>query len=509
MPSENNKRIAKNSLMLYIRMFFTMLVGFYTSRVVLNELGVVDYGIYNVVGGIVGALAILNGAMAGSTQRWITFALGKGDEEYLKKVFGVGLTAQAIIAVAVLLLVETIGVWYLYTYAVIPAERMDTAFWVFQISMFTMLVNILNVPFQGAIIAHEKMGMFAFFSITDVVMKLVICVALHFTDADKLLVYALLLFVALIINFFWMQIYCHRNFVEAKLRFLWDGKLYREMGSLAFWTISGNLAYVGYSQGVTLLINLFFGPAMNAAAGVAAQANNIVLQFGVNFQNALNPQITKYYAQQNYAEMHKLMFRAMRYSFFLMLFFAIPLFYEAPFLLKVWLGNVPEHSPLFVRIGLFVTLLMIIRNPLIVAAMANGHLRKYQIVVNGIMLLVSPILYIIYKMGGIPEASSIVFFLVMLVAVFASAALLKEMVKLNFRDFVTKVVLKVCFVSILSFPLPYFIYSNFDEGWGRLVLLTAFSFVVVGIVVYFLGMENKERFFVMNQIECYFKHRCK
>ena len=487
--------------MLYIRMFFTMLVGFYTSRVVLNELGVVDYGIYNVVGGIVGALAILNGAMAGSTQRWITFALGKGDEEYLKKVFGVGLTAQAIIAVAVLLLVETIGVWYLYTYAVIPAERMDTAFWVFQISMFTMLVNILNVPFQGAIIAHEKMGMFAFFSITDVVMKLVICVALHFTAADKLLVYALLLFVALIINFFWMQIYCHRNFVEAKLRFLWDGNLYREMGSLAFWTISGNLAYVGYSQGVTLLINLFFGPAMNAAAGVAAQANNIVTQFSQNFQMALNPQITKNYAQRNYAEMHKLMFRSAKFSFFLMLFFAVPMFYEAPFLLKLWLGDVPAHASLFMRLGLFTVLLTVIRNPLIVAAMANGKLKKYQFVVNGIMLLVCPVLYVVYKLGGIPEASTIVFFFVLLVAMFASAALLDEMVKLNFRAFVYEVLWPIFRVGIVAFLIPSFIYFAMSEGWWRLISVSFLSVLVVATVIYYIGLAGTERLLVRNSIK--------
>ena len=501
MPSESNKRIAKNTLVLYVRMLFTMAVSFYASRVVLQELGVVDYGIYNVVGGIVGALALLNGAMAGVTQRWITFALGKGDEAHLKKVFGVGLTAQAIIAAVVLLLVETVGVWYLYTYAVIPPGRMETAFYVFQISLITMLINILNVPFQGVLIAHEKMGMFALFSITDVVMKMVICVALSLTQADKLLVYALLLFAAMLVNTVWLQVYCCRNFVEARLRFRWDRPIFKEMGGMVLWTLFGNLSYACYTQGVTLLVNLFFGPAMNAAASVAAQANSIMNQFSGNFQMALNPQITKSYAQGDYAGMHKLMFRSARFSFFLMLFLAVPMFYEAPFLLRLWLGSVPDHTPLFMRLGIFITLLSVIWNPLLVAAMANGHLKKYQFVVYGIMLLTSPCLYVVYMLGGMPESSNIVLTIFYLAAVIASAILLKDMVKLNFRAFMSEIFYKVGGIGLLSFLFPAFVHLCFQEGWGRLVLLVLFASVFTAFVVYRWGMAGSERLFVIEKLK--------
>lgn len=500
MPSEDNKRIAKNTLLLYVRMLFTMAVGFYTSRVVLRELGVVDYGVYNVVGGIVGSLSVLNGVMAITTQRWITFALGKGDEVYLKKVFGVGLTAQVIVAVVVLLLVETAGVWYLDTYAVIPAERMETAFRVFQISLLTMLVNIVNVPFQGVLIAHEKMGMYAFFSITDVVMKLVICVALAWTVADKLLVYAILLCMAVLINFFWLQAYCCRHFVEVRLRLRWDWAMYKEMGSLAFWTISGNLSYVGQTQGVALLVNLFFGPAMNAASGVAAQATNIMTQFSGNFQTALNPQITKNYARGNYADMHKLMFRSAKFSFYMMLFLAVPMFYESPFLLRLWLGDVPEHTVLFMRLGIFTTLLSVIRGPLEVAALANGHLKKYQFVVYGIMLLICPVLYMVYKLGGIPEASAVVFFFVSLAALIASAFLLKDMVGLDFKAFMSDVMFKVFMIALVAFISPSLIFLSYSEGWGRLFLLSAVATFVTAFVVYTLGMERGERQFVFEKL---------
>ena len=474
-------------------MFFTMAVGFYTSRVVLGALGVVDYGIYNVVGGIVWSLSVLNISMSGSTQRWITFALGKGDIVYLKQVFGVGMTAQLIVAIIVTLLIETVGIWYLHNYAVIPQERFPAAFVVFQISALTLLVSIIIVPFNGAIIAHEKMGMFALFSITDVVMKLVICLVLRFTSADKLLVYASLLFSVVLINSVWMVVYCHRAFVEARFRFMWNWNLYKDMGKLAFWAIFGNVAYVGYSQGVTLLINLFFGPTMNAAAGIATQANNIATQFCSNFQVAVNPQITKCYAQHNLSEMHSLIYRSAKFSFFLALLFAIPMFYEAPFLLRLWLGTVPEHTPLFMRLGMFVILLSVIRNPLTAASMANGHLRNYQFVVNGILLLVCPILYVSYLLGGIPETSAIVLALTLLLAIVGGALMLERMIGLNFFDFVNNVLFITLRVAILCFILPSLVWLLMPEGFLRLSVLTMFSLLSSLCVIYFCGLNMNER----------------
>ncbi len=501
MSSTENKRIAKNTLLLYFRMLITMAVGFYTSRVILNALGVIDFGIYNVVGGIVGTLSILNGAMAGATQRWITIALGKGDKENLKKVFSVGLTAQLIIGIIILICIETIGLWYLHEYAVIPEERMSAAFIVFQISSLTLFLTILNVPFNGAIIAHEKMGAFAFFSISDVIMKLIICFALYYTSYDKLILYSLLLFLTYLINFCAIQLYSHRKFIEARFKFGWDKEMYKSMWSLAFWTISGNVAYAGYTQGITLLINLFFGPAMNAAAGVANQATNIINQFSMNFQIALNPQITKNYAQQNYTDMHKLMFRSSKFSYFLMLIFTVPLFYEAPYLLKLWLGNVPEHAVSFMRIGLFVSKIMAVRNPLVTAAMANGNLKKYQLIVNGILLLVCPLLYIIYKIGGIPECSAIILFIIMVIATLASAYLLKDMVYLNYYDFIKKVGVPIVVYTPLSFIIPVPIYLVMPEGFLRLIILTPIALLSTISIIYYFVLNKNERLYISSFIK--------
>ena len=494
--SDNNKRIAKNTLLLYCRMFVTMLIGFYTSRVVLNSLGVVDYGIYNVVGGIVGALSVLNGAMAGATQRWITIALGKGDIGNLKKVFGVGLTAQGIIAIVVFVLVESIGLWYLHYYAVIPAARMTAASVVFQISVFTMLLTIMNVPFNGAIMAHEHMGAYAAFSIVDVVTKLLICFLLNIITVDKLIVYALLLWGAFFFNVVLVVNYCYRHFVEARLCFRWDKDMYKEMWGLAFWTISGNLAYAGYGSGVTMIVNLFFGPAMNAAQGVAAQASNIINQFSSNFQVALNPQITKNYAVNDLGNMHKLMNRSAKFSYFLMLVMAVPLYCEAELLLKVWLGNVPSHAVSFMRLSLFCSMIMAMRNPQVTAAMAYGKLRNYQFVVNGILLLICPVLYLVYSLGAPPEAAQWVFLTFMFLAMIASAYMLQYMIKYNFAFFLKEVVIKIAWITIISFVVPILLCAIMDESWLRLFVITPVSVMITLAVVYYFGLDYEERLFV-------------
>lgn len=507
MSATDNKRIAKNTLLLYCRMLISIPIGFYTSRVILNALGVIDFGIYNVVGGIVGTLSVLNGAMAGATQRWITIALGEGDEANLKKVFSVGLTAQLIIGLLIFFVIETIGLWYLYEHAVIPEERMNAAFFVFQVSAVTMFLTILNVPFNGAIIAHEEMGAFAFFSIVEVIMKLVICLVLSYTLADKLILYSVLLFASYLLNFSAIQLYCKKHFVEAKIRLGWDKKMYKEMWTLAFWTISGNMAYVGYTQGVTLLVNMFFGPAMNAAVGVASQASNIINQFSSNFQMALNPQITKNYAQRNYKDMHALIYRSAKYSYFLMLIFTVPLFYEAPYLLKLWLGNVPTHSVGFMRIGLFIAMIMAVRNPLTIAAMANGNLKKYQLIVNGILLLICPLLYLIYLMGGIPESSSIILLAMMFLATLASAYLLKDMICLNFKDFLLKVMLPILIYTPFAFIFPLSIYVFMAESFFRLCMLTMVSVLSTGLIVYKLVLDRKEQMYLLSFIKTKLKIR--
>lgn len=502
--NKNNKRIFKNTILLYTRMLITMAIGFYTSRVVLDVLGVIDYGIYNVVGGIVAMLATLYGPMASATQRCLTFSLGKGDEIHTQKVFKTSITSQTIIAIILFIAIETIGIWYLKTHAIIPSNRMDIAFWVFQISTATMFLTILNVPFQGAIIAHEKMGVFAAFTISDVTMKLIICYALYNTTIDKLLLYALLLFATYLINFIGIQVYCFFKIKEAKFKFGWDKAILKEMWNLAFWSIFGNIAFIGYSQGITLLINMFYGPALNTAAGIGGQATNLINQFSSNFQTALNPQITKCYAANELENMHNLIYRSAKFSFFLMLVLAVPFFYESHFILQIWLKEVPSHAVFFMRLGIFISMFSAIRNPLYIAAMANGNIKKFQLITSSCMLLICPIAYVIYKNNGIPETGTIVYLIILFITIIVSAFLLKELIKLDFKEFVYNVIVRIIIITIVSFIPPFFIYHHLNEGWNRLFILSSVSCIFSIISILYWGMNKQERDFIFNLLKTKF-----
>ena len=290
--SENNKRIAKNTLVLYVRMIFLLCISLFTSRVVLNMLGVEDYGIYNVVGGIVAMFGFLNGSMSSATQRYITFALGKGDMKRLKTVFSTTLQIHTLIAIIIVLLGESIGLWFLYHKMQIPAERMDAAFWVLQCSVVSTVVMIISVPYNSDIIAHEKMSAFAYFSILEALLKLLIAYMLVVSPYDKLVIYAILLLLVEVLLRFCYSIYCNKYFEESKYHHVWDKALFKEMTFFASWSIFGNFASVLFGQGLNILLNVFFGPAINAARGIAVQVQGVIQQFVTNFQMALNPQIT-------------------------------------------------------------------------------------------------------------------------------------------------------------------------------------------------------------------------
>lgn len=319
--SENNKRIAKNTLLLYVRMLFMMVVSLYTSRIVLNTLGVEDYGIYNVVGGIVTMFVFISNSMSSATQRYITFALGKGDKERLSTVFSTTLQIHTLIASVVVLLGETVGLWFLYDKMQIPAERMDAAFWVLQCSIVSTFVMIVSVPYNADIVAHEKMSAFAYISILEVLLKLAIVYLLVVFSFDKLILYAILVLAIQILIRFCYSIYCNRHFEETKYRRVWDKSLFKEMTGFAGWSMFGNMAGVLFGQGLNMLLNVFFGPVVNAARAVAMQVQGAIQQFVGNFQTALNPQITKTYSNGKMNEMHNLMFRSARFSFYLLFFF--------------------------------------------------------------------------------------------------------------------------------------------------------------------------------------------
>ena len=498
--SANNKRIAKNTLILYIRMFVFMAIGFYTSRVILNTLGVEDYGVYNVVGGIVTMFTFINGALASATSRNITFELGTGNKEKLRAVFGTGLTIHGIVSLIIILAAETIGLWLFYQKMQIPVDRMDAAMWVYQLSVLSAVLSIMMVPYNAAIIAHEKMSAFAWITLLDAILKLVIVFLLVVIPYDKLIIYALLFFLVSVIDQLIYVIYCFKHFPESHSGFLWNNIILKEMSSFAGWSLFGNLAGVAFTQGVNILLNIFFGPVVNAARGVAVQVQSIVQQFIRNFQVALNPQITKSYAANELGEMHKLMFRSARFSFLLMFFISLPVLLETNFLLVIWLKIVPENTVLFFRLIMCTSLIYATANPLIIANQATGIIKNYQIVCGCILLTILPISYLVLKLGAPAYSVFVVHFVVEAIAQFARMYMLRHLIDLPVSTYMKQIYLPLLGVIVTSAILPLGVHCALDEGVLRFLAVGTVSVLSVGLASWTLGLTQNERRFLLEKI---------
>ena len=494
--SVNNKRIAKNTLLLYFRTLFIMAVTLYTSRVVLNTLGVEDYGIYNVVGGIIVMFGFINSSMASATQRYITFALGRGDAEGLQRVFSTALQIHVLIAALVVLLGETVGLWFLYTQMQIPAGRMDAAFWVLQCSILSTVVMMVSVPYNADIIAHERMSAFAYISILEAVLKLAVVYLLLVFPCDKLTLYAfLILLVQLLVRLCYGR-YCGRHFPESRYRHIWDRALFKEMTGFAGWSMFGNLSVVLYGQGLNMLLNVFFGPVVNAARAVAVQVQTAVQQFVGNFQMALNPQITKTYAAGAMDDMHRLMFRSARFSFYLLLLLALPVLLETDFILTLWLKTVPDHTVVFLRIMICISLIYTLANPLIVANQATGRVKKYQAVCGSILLMILPVSYVCLQLGCPAYSVFIVHFVIELVAQLARMVMLRPLIGIRLRDYFVNVYSRVFVVVVLSVIVPFAVYESMADTVARFFAVCIVCVLSVGLVAYAVGLTGGERVFV-------------
>ena len=495
----NNKRIAKNTLMLYIRMLFTMGVSLFTSRVILQTLGVEDYGIYSVVGGIITMFSFINGGMISATQRYLTFEIGKGNLQQLKKVFSTSLQIHALIALIIILLGETLGLWFLYEKLVIPIDRMTAAFWVYQCSIVACVINIMSVPYNADIIAHEKMSAFAYISILEVILKLAIVYVLYITPWDKLITYAgLILSVQLIIRFVYSH-YCSRHFEESHYHHQIDRPLFKEMFTFAGWSFWGNLAGVLYTQGLNMMLNVFFGPIVNAARGIAVQVQSAVTQFVHNFQVALNPQITKNYAIGYLTQMHNLMFRSARFSFFLLFFLTLPVLLETDYLLTIWLKTVPADAVIFTRWMIGISLIYTIANPCVIANQATGKVKVYQTVVGGILLMILPISWVVLKLGAPAYSVFIVHFCVESIAQFARMYMLRKLIDLPMKAYLRHIYLPVLMVVVLSFIFPYYVHSQLPDGLMRFLVVGFTCVFSVGVTAFIVGLTKDERNFILNK----------
>ena len=498
--SVNNKRIAKNTLLLYVRMLFMMGVSLFTSRITLAALGVTDYGIYNVVGGMVAMFSILSGSLSVTIGRFITVEVGKRDMERLKTIFSTSVSIQIFMSLVICLIAEVAGVWFLNNKMVIPDERLYAAHWVLQLSILTFVVNLISVPYNAVIIAHEKMSAFAYISILEVVLKLVIVYLLYISPIDKLIVYAVLLAcVAVVIRVVYGR-YCKRHFDESRYNFCFDKGLLREMLGFIGWAFWGNGMVVLKDQGTNVLLNLFCGPAVNAARGVAMQVNNAVYSFVQNFMMAVNPQITKSYSAGNIADTHKLIIRSAKFGFFILLILIMPICANIDYILGLWLVEVPGHTANFIVLVLFYSLLDCYGHPLITGVLAEGDIKRYEIALTVIYFVNFVASYVFLKMGMQPE---VVFVLNIIFKAFVIIALLwhsHSRYSFPIGLFLQKCLLRTVAIFIMSVAFVYFLPVSGCDNFTEFIISTVLILVVCSALVYFIGITKNEATYIRGMV---------
>lgn len=503
--SDNNKRIAKNTMMLYIRMLFSMLVTLYTSRVILDRLGVNDFGIYNVVGGIATIFTFVNTAMTSSTQRYLIFELGKKEKSKIKEVFCLSVMNHFLMVIMVVVVCETIGLWFLDNKLNIPENRMVAATICFHVSIAITALMVINTPFNADVIANEKMSFFAYISIVEVICRLLVVYMISWISFDRLITYSfLLLLVQVLINICY-YVYCRKNFTECRLKFIKDWKLQKEMLCFSSWTLIGHLSDVLGNQGLNFLLNMFFGPAVNAARGIALQCQNAILRFGANFQIALHPQITKAYAAGELERSRNLFYKSINYTFYLLLFLSLPALMEIDFILSIWLKVVPEHTSMIFRYMVVATMIECISSPTICVAEATGKIKRFQIISYSVAITILPVAYIIFKCGGNLEIVFALTVLFSLVTFIIRFLLIKRVINISFSHLIKKVIFKFICIIIVSSFIPIIFIHMMNDGWLRFFVVLTTGFLTTIMAVWTIGLNPNEKGFTLNKIRQFLK----
>lgn len=500
--STNNKRIVKNTLFMYFRMGITMVVGLYTSRIVLRQLGVEDYGLYNVTGGIIAMFGFLNSSMTNATSRFITFYLAKGNNDDLRNIFSMASLIHICIAVMVLILGETVGLWYLNNKFVMPEEREFAVRCLYQLSILSSCLSVLYVPYNATIVAHEKMSAFAYISIMDVVLKLIIVLLLAVAPFDKLIFYSTLLCAVSVLDLLIYFIYCKRNFLETKFKYYWNSSIFKDMMDFMGWALIGNFSYIFYSQGINLMLNAFCGPSVNAARGIAVQVEGVVKQFASNVQMAINPQIIKSYASNEMERMYSLIFSSSRYCFYLLFILSLPIFIEAEFILNLWLGQVPKHTVNFVRLILSISLFDAFINPMFTANLASGKLKLYNLSVCIVSYSFMIITYLSIWLSHVPESVFYCLLISTIIGVAIRIYVLYRQIGLLPIIYLQKVIYRVIVVVLVAIAPPVLLYNIMDYGWIRFLSTSFIAVLSVAIFVYTIGINQSERTFIIDKLRC-------
>lgn len=498
--TSNNKRIAKNTIMLYIRMFISMLVGLYTSRVVLATLGVEDYGIYGVVGGVVAMMGFLNASMSGATSRFLTFELGRGDKDRLAKTFSSALIVHIAIAIVVLILAETVGLWFLCNKLNIPAERMQAAHWVYQLSILSAMFGITQVPYNAAIIAHEKMDVYAYVEILNVSLKLLIVYLLCIGNFDKLILYASLMLAVSILIMMVYRIYAIRQFPEAHFHWIWDKTYLRPLLSFSGWDLYGNACVIARQQGTNFLINIFYGVVFNAASGIATTVQGTISGLAFNIILAFRPQIIKQYAKGNVEDMSKLVGNAVCFTTILFGCMSIPLILETHYIMKAWLGVIPEKSEIFCQILLIASFLGLLNNIWNTCIHATGKIKEISIFSGTFFLISLPIIYVVFQFKAPVESAYLVFILSIVFVNVSNLLIIKKKIPKLKLNFVFLNYIKVIIVLMASYYITSLFKAQMQETFIRLLVDCFICWIIVFASSFIFILNQKQKKSIISKI---------
>lgn len=484
--------------MLYFRMLFTMGVTLYTSRVVLSALGVDDFGLYNVIGSIVTMSVMITTAISNATQRFISFELGADDPVKIRNVFSLSVTISLLLSLFILILAETVGLWFLNHVLVIPSERMNAARWVYQLSIFSFILNIMQTPFNASIIAHERMNIYAWVSILEVTLKLTAVFLLVSVMMDKLILYAVLMFSISFLIMTIYRIYSVRHFAECRFRIFWDKNLFKSMMGFAGWNLFGTLSSVAMDQGINFLLNNFFGLGVNAARGIAVNVKTAVYSFCYNYQTAVNPQIIKSYASNDREYMMKLIIQSSKFSFLLLFILICPLLIEMDYVLDLWLKDVPAYTAIFCRLILVITLVDSLTGPLSTGASATQNIKVYSISTGLILLSGLPISWGLFHLGFTPQSALMVHIGIAVIALGARLIVVHRLIGLSFSGYLKDVVLRILPVCIFSIPIPLLALNFMEYGTLRFLTVGFATVLVNSLSLYFLALNLEEKTFLKN-----------
>lgn len=501
MSEGDNRRIVKNTLYLYLRTGITMLVALYTSRVVLNALGIEDFGIWSVLGGVISVFGFINQSLGATVFRYLTHAIGSGDNEHINKTYSCSIIIHIGLAILIFLLCETAGQWLLTDKLVIPENKRAISETVFHIAVATSTVSLLTVPFSSVIIAHERMHVFAWLSIADTVFKLIIAGVVYWVPSRKLIWYALMMLAVTLLMLLFHYLYVHARFKDIKFVRVKEKQLYKSLLSFSGWSMFGNIAAAGYTQGLTILLNIFFGPAVNAARSISFQIEQAVRTFVLNFQSAINPQIIKSHAQGETGRMHLLMLRSSKFSLFLLFLFALPIMLETEKILYLWLGQIQTETVTFVRIMFCVIALETMSNSIMTGVTATGDIKRYQTVVSTILLTIVPVSYLALKRGAPAEAVFIVYLAIEIIAVAARLIIARELLKLNIGNYLRYVVLGPFPAIAAGSVPPVIIHCIMPDSYARFATVILCGAATSLAAIYLAGLNTSERTAVNNAIK--------